>query len=342
MAIDLGTSYGTFRIGGVDFPLQATQSGQTPLQQADPTLYFALDFLAQMIRTHVGVPMLVEAAAQGFNWLNSSGQPDVVRNQYPYDVGPDLVEMQASFPALAIWRTKTKYCWEEIGYFSDECDFTLAYVLPPMHPSQKERLLPFMRAIEMVIRQRTVQGSDPTYAPPGGSLGQQWGVASLANYEEFGFDNGLHGSMSGAGKLWFPTLVMKGQVIERDNPVPVSAGGFPPFAGGDLQVDGVAADGTTVPDLVSGSTQQAPTIVGLDVQAGPIAGGTAVTITGSLFLPGPPAVLFGNVPATNVVWVSASVLTCATPAMSGAGTVGVSLVNRDGQAASLPSAFAFS
>jgi hypothetical protein len=295
-----------------------------------------------MFRTHVGVPMLAEAAAQGFVWTNSQGQPDVVRNQYPYDVGPDLVEIQASFPALAIWRTKSKYVWNEIGFFADDCDFTLAYILPPMHPSQKERLMPFMRAVEMVVRQRTVQGSDPTYAPPGGQPGDQWGNASLANYEEFGFDGGTHGAMPGGGKLWFPTLLMKGQVTERDNPIPAGdPGAWPLYAGTDIQVDHVSDDGTTVPNLVSASTQGAPTITSLDVQAGPIAGGTAVTIIGTLFLPGPPAVLFGNTPATNVVRVTASVLTCTSPAVSGAGTLGISIVNPDGQSASLPNAFTY-
>ena len=331
------TEFGTFAVGAAVFPL-VSPGTNTGLRDADPALYFALDYWAAMIRQHVGARLLVEAAAVGLSWPDTTNTQNAVRQQYPYDVGPYLLELQAQMPLLACWRGKSKYTWEESSYFSDECDITLAYVLPPLSAGQAERLIPFLRAIEATIRQRTTQAWDPSYTPPGGTIGDQFDSANYANVEEIGFNEGSYGAMPAAGNLHFPTLLMRGFVIERDNPVP---GAFPPFAGGDVEVDLTADDLTTVPNIIDFSTQQAPTLASLDVDTGPIAGGTAVTITGTLFLPGPPMVLFGNTPATHVVWVSATEVTCVTPAVSGPGTLGVVLVNRDGQSASLRGAFAY-
>jgi len=76
-----------------------------------------------------------------------------------------------------------------------------------------------------------------------------------------------------------------------------------------------------------------PTVTGIVPNTGPAAGGTAITdLQGTGFLddPGPPTVTFGGVPATSVVRVSATRITCTTPAHA-AGAVDVVVTNADGQ-----------
>jgi hypothetical protein len=333
--------YGSFQVGAVQYPL-ITTSGNTPLQDADSALFFALDFWAAMLNVYLGARMLAEAGPLGFAWKNSAGTPSVVVQQYPYDVGPYLQDNQVQFPLLAAWRTTEKYKQKTASYFDDDCKISVAWMLPPLTAGQAERLLPFLRAGKDVLRNRTDQGWDPNYTPPGGS-GPTPGPfnTAFAYVEEIGFTDGSHGVMPGAGNLVFPTLLMHGFIIERDNDVPDSFSGRPKFAGGDITANLTASDLTTVPSLVQAATQQAPTITGLSLVGGPIAGGSSVTISGTLFLPNP-QVLFGNTPASSVVWNSAVSITCMTTAVSGPGTVDVVVTNRDGQSVTDPQAFTFS
>jgi hypothetical protein len=79
-------------------------------------------------------------------------------------------------------------------------------------------------------------------------------------------------------------------------------------------------------DLVTAS---APTVTSLDVTSGTTAGGTTVTITGTDFV-ATPAVTFGGDAATSETWVSATSMTCVTPAHA-AGAVDVVVTNPDAQ-----------
>jgi len=53
-----------------------------------------------------------------------------------------------------------------------------------------------------------------------------------------------------------------------------------------------------------------PTVTELSPAGGPIAGGTYVTITGSGFLDGATVAFGTGYPATSVVWVNATTITC--------------------------------
>ena len=79
-----------------------------------------------------------------------------------------------------------------------------------------------------------------------------------------------------------------------------------------------------------------PTVTGISPSTGPVAGGTAVTITGTNFAAGA-TVTFGGAAATNVVVVSGTQVTATTPAGSvGAATVTVTV---NGQSGSLANGF---
>ena len=84
----------------------------------------------------------------------------------------------------------------------------------------------------------------------------------------------------------------------------------------------------------------APSMNGLLPAGGPAAGGTMVTVTGEAFTEvGATQVTFGGVPATDVVVLSATTITCTAPA-HGAGAVDVSVTNDFGSG-SLPASYTF-
>ena len=78
---------------------------------------------------------------------------------------------------------------------------------------------------------------------------------------------------------------------------------------------------------VNFTTISAPTITGIDPAVGPEAGGTAITITGTQYN-ATPTVTIGGAAATSVVRVSATQITCSTPAGT-AGTQDVVITNTD-------------
>ena len=81
-----------------------------------------------------------------------------------------------------------------------------------------------------------------------------------------------------------------------------------------------------------------PTVTSVSPNNGPVAGGTAVTITGTNFATGA-TVTFGSTAATSVVVVSSTTITAKTPAGS-AGAVTVT-VTVSGQSGSLANGFTY-
>ncbi|MBC7428950.1 MAG: IPT/TIG domain-containing protein, partial [Bacteriovorax sp.] len=83
----------------------------------------------------------------------------------------------------------------------------------------------------------------------------------------------------------------------------------------------------------------APTVTSVSLNGGNTAGATAVTITGTGFVAGA-TVDFGGCACTGVTVVSATSITCTTPA-NAAGAVAVAVTNTDTQAGSTASAFTY-
>ena len=342
------TDYNQFQVGGVVQPL-STSSTNSLLRDADPALFYALDFWTYVINTYPGPRLVAAAAAAGFSW------PAAVLQAYPYEPLAEYLENQIAFPALFAYRKDLRTEWHSVGYEHDITTLELYYVLPPLDAAASERLLPIFNAVSQALRRKTTDAWDPGYTPPGGVAGQQFDSAAFGGVEEIGFGEylgntrnvsrmGAVGYLENAGGLYFPCLHMTGYVVERDTYNPTS-GGPSKFAGADITGNLKADDGTRIAPFVQQSTQQAPTVTALSVVTGPIAGGTVVTITGTLFLAGPPAVYFGPASApqyaASVTYTSATSLTVTTPAMSGAGAVDVTVVNRDGQSGTLAGAFTF-
>ncbi|MCI0341961.1 MAG: IPT/TIG domain-containing protein [Planctomycetales bacterium] len=93
--------------------------------------------------------------------------------------------------------------------------------------------------------------------------------------------------------------------------------------------------------LVNGYTFQGtpPTLSSVSPAAGPLAGGTLVTLTGTGFLAGA-TVTVGGSPATTVTVASSTTITCVTPA-GAMGPAAVVVTNVDAQTASLPTGYTF-
>jgi len=79
-----------------------------------------------------------------------------------------------------------------------------------------------------------------------------------------------------------------------------------------------------------------PKITNIAPKAGPISGGTGITITGENFVPGA-KVYFGDLSATRVMFILSNQLLAITPSVQYSGTLPVKVVNPDGQSAVLSS-----
>lgn len=90
--------------------------------------------------------------------------------------------------------------------------------------------------------------------------------------------------------------------------------------------------------------QNTPTVTGVNLNAGALAGGTNVTVTGTGFVTGA-IVNFGTAPCTAVTVVNPSVITCTTPPAPGGGTtagpVNVTVINTDTQSGFMNNAYTY-
>lgn len=82
-----------------------------------------------------------------------------------------------------------------------------------------------------------------------------------------------------------------------------------------------------------------PTVTAISPTSGPMSGGTAVSITGTNFMPGA-SVSFGGTAGTNVNETSSTSIQAITPKHS-PGTVNVVVTNPDGQSATLTNGFTY-
>ena len=101
------------------------------------------------------------------------------------------------------------------------------------------------------------------------------------------------------------------------------------------------ASGAWVEQVVTfraAATGSAPFVSSVSPNSGAVAGGTAVTITGTNYAAGA-TVTFGATAATNVVVVSSTSITATTPA--GSGAVTVTVTNSNGQSGSLTNGFTY-
>lgn len=324
---------GDFYQGGLSFPLDPA-SANSLLRDADPAVFFALEFFSQSIQTHLGPRLVAEATAAGATDITVA-----VAEAMPIDPEQFLAEEHLRFPLLTLHREASTYKYltkrrVEIGRLK------LAYVLPPLQAGQAERLLPILHAVGALVDRKCTQGLDPTHTPSDGEAGDfVWPSAGVSKIE---VKESSLGAFQISSDLFFPAIVLTLEMWELADAT-VSA--YEDFDGSDVGIDQrEESDGTTIETVVEIETQQGPSIASVTPSSGTTAGGTAVTITGSGFKVGTrPRVLFDGAAADLVEVVDATTITCRTPphAAYPSFAADVVIVATDGQVATLASAFTF-
>lgn len=351
--------YSQFQVGNIVFPLAVAGGSTGVLQIADPALFYALDFWTFVIENYCGAAILAALAAAGVTAAPASITSSVMQT-YPYEPTPEFLENQIQLPALFAYRTTLRTEWHSVGYEFDVQEIEVAYVLPPLDAKGCEIVLPLLNAVSKALRRKSTDAFDPAYTPPtpyGGSAGVageqvtapkymnavEWGFGEYTGRERSVQQMGEFGFLPKTESLSFPCAKLRGYVVERDNFNP-TPGGPTPFAGADITGNLVGDDGTTISPFVQASTQQAPTVTSLSVTSGTVAGGTSVTVTGTLFLAGFSA-YFG--PASSPSYCattsygSAQSIGLSTPAVPNRGIYDLTIVNRDGQKVVFPQCFTF-
>lgn len=293
------TDYASFKRGAVTFPL-ATGQATSALRRADPFLFYALEFFGAVIEQHIEDALLEVAP---------SFVTAAVAYKVPIDPVPFLTMQHFRYPLLAVYRRRSVTNERTVQWRHGTCTFEALYLFPPLTPGDAEQVVPFLNAVAIALDERASHGSDPSYTPTGGSVGQSpWELANLEKCEVTGAEWGL---FAGHTDQVFYGVKLTGTVKERDDFV---SSDFETFAGANVDVDHVESDGSSIESLVEANTQQAPTLASISPTSGIYTGNVLVTATGTLFK-APMVVRVGGLDATSVVVTNATTLTFRTPAL---------------------------
>jgi hypothetical protein len=245
------TDYAGFKYGVVQYPLPAAGSGlggagASLLRDADPAIFYLLEFYKSILETHLGARFLAEVAN-----CSASQIPAIVAETLPLDPTPYLTEEFIHFPLLAAYRKGSRPEW--IGRTKHSVDeIEVVYVLPPMQVGAAERLLPALKAVHSILDNRTEQGFDPAYTPtaPTGTLGEVWW--QRAGVTSAGVIRASYGGFAGGEPEFFPAITLTIEIKERSD---FALSEFEELGSVDVNID-VTDPGsqTTVPDVVEFTT----------------------------------------------------------------------------------------
>lgn len=317
-----------FQHGNTAHPLST--SGAL-LRDADPALHHMLGFFAWVLDTYIGPRLVAEATLSSAEHITRG-----VAYAVPLDPEPYLRSEQVRFPLLAVYRKALKLTQHTQAYRADECNIELLYVLPPMTAGERVRLYPILNAARVALDDRAERGADDGYTPDGGTAGSSvWAQAGIMSFE---FQSAAFGDVPWSDDLYMPAIIMQANVRERTMP---RADAWEQWVDALNTFDLQPVADTQVDEFVVTSTDMVdPTLASVSPATGALAGGTAVTLTGTGFATGA-VVYFGDIVAASTV-SSATSITATSPAVSGAGDVDVRVVLPDGREASLSDAFAYS
>jgi len=346
------TDFLALKHGAVVYPLPLAGAGlggqgATLLRDADPALYYMLEFFASCIETHLGARVLQEVALAGM----APDQPGkdfeaAVSMALPINPQAFLNEEHMRFPLLAIWRERRTF--EYVGQRKVAVDqVNLAYILPPLDAFQAEKLMPTLHAVGAIIDNRSEQGFDPAYTPsaPTGTPGEPIWAANRAGLKSIEVKSIEFGDYPSVTDLSFPGLSMKIEVKERSEAVTEQLVGFDGVTTTtELQGQPPAEDPTPVP-VAEQAHYAAPALLSMAPTTGSKAGGTPAVITGTGFIVGRRyRVLFNGCDASSVTAESTTTLSCITPQYPASPTaaVNVRVIDQDGGLSNvLSTAFTF-
>lgn len=165
------SGFGSFKWGSVAYPL-ATSTGNSLLQDVDPVTFEALAFFAGVLNLHLGARWAADIAAVGLTGATGGPLP-LVAMRTSYDPVSIFQESQFALPLLAVYRMSGKIPQRTPERNFDVSAIGLDWILPPLGPSERERLIHYQRAVVQVIADRAEQGCDPAYQ----SNRQVWAAA---------------------------------------------------------------------------------------------------------------------------------------------------------------------
>lgn len=234
----------TFKVGRVLFPLTASITNSL-LLDADPTLYYALDFFAGVLQIHLGDRWFQEATRAGF----VEEAATFVRNKVPYDPAYYLKQNQIKPPILALYPIREDIEDKSNLYSNTSAVWSLSYILPPLSVEQAEQLLPFLRAVPKVLLNRLRMGWDPNYA-----LGQlPWLLSGGMSFEILSVQ---YGSYEGTKDLFFPATQIELRVSEQEadasnstDPIHGIPDAYNPFTEIVVREDQKNVDGSIEPEI---------------------------------------------------------------------------------------------
>jgi hypothetical protein len=237
-------AYGTFNHGGATYPLTSDVS-QSLLRDADPAVYYALEYFASIIETHVGDRLLSQARQNDITAITK-----VIAAKIPYDPRPWLQEVQVPFPLLSVYRVASKYGVAASSWMRNAATWQVTYTLPSLTAAQMEQVGPILHAIESVLLNRIENMGDEEFQ----SGAEVW---ELAGIEEISLDSASFGTFVAGSNILLPTWIGTLTVRERDMPAPDGAfdgvftgidavitsqsGNEPPVEVVDMKVDIAAA-----------------------------------------------------------------------------------------------------
>lgn len=216
---------GYFKVANVNSPLTASTSNSL-LRDADPGLYYLLEFYKGIISIHMGARWNAETTAAGRTDLNNIPVAEVV----PFDPIPYMAEEQLKFPLLAAFRKSESYTWLTSAYYNIISKVTVLWIMPPVNAGQAERLMPFRTHVARTLVDRTSKGFDSFY-----NNGQE--VWALSGLNKIGVESCSYGTIPTDTNLVFPTVMLEIELTERDMPTSEPGLNFAPFTGVDLQIE---------------------------------------------------------------------------------------------------------
>lgn len=148
---------GFFKVGAVTFPLPAATSNPSLLKTADPALAKVLDFFSFMLTTYI------EDALVSFATLSNAPIGAAVAQVAA--INPDAIAKaeQWQFPLLCGWRQSNRDNDRTLNWRAAVETIGLAYILPPLSPTQRITLEPVLAAVGKVCNYAFTQGTDPGY-----------------------------------------------------------------------------------------------------------------------------------------------------------------------------------
>jgi len=199
--------YSAFGQGATVFPISSSTTN-TFLKDADPSVYWCLEFFEHVINRYVGLRIVAEAEACGapLDYAVAYALPD---SPQAY-----LTEEQARFPLLAIERVRDSNEYHSTSFRHSQNEWKLHYVLPPLSPGQRERLKPALRVVARTIDAKIEAGCDSQWNGNARVFGPDY-----ANLEKILCTDVTYGDWEAGGGLTFPAVTMSLAVTERETPI---------------------------------------------------------------------------------------------------------------------------